>query len=190
MFYTSGLWSAGTVFLLMHPFSKKSLFISLETKQLLICLTSYYIQWFCARHCSPGLIMMDVLHWGLPSPIPLNDRNISMQAIQPSKCIKVFPSVPPLFDVKTPPFLCIYLKVFTHTWLSVFSLFYDFIIFYYEWKLSILHISEFWLFKRMIKQDLINCHVCWKFGKNITTNKHNISYERRKKKNMINTRSV
>ena len=125
MFYTSGLWSAGTVFLLMHPFSKKSLFISLETKQLLICLTSYYIQWFCARHCSPGLIMMDVLHWGLPSPIPLNDRNISMQAIQPSKCIKVFPCVPPLFDVKTPPFLCIYLKVFTHTWLSVFSLFYD-----------------------------------------------------------------
>ena len=24
----------------------------------------------------------------------------------------------------------------------------------------------------MIKKDLINCNVCWKFGKIITTNKH------------------
>lgn len=51
----------------MHNFSKKKkgLFISSETKQLLICLTTSSIQWLALRQCSRSLIVMDVLHCGL-----------------------------------------------------------------------------------------------------------------------------
>lgn len=118
----------------MHNFSKKKgLFISSETKQLLICLTTSYIQWLALRQCSRSLIVMDVLHCGL--------FHLFYKMIETSECtcmcllyVGVCNTIHAQSATKfclrsaivlmlnTPVFRQRPLGIFTHTWLSVFSL--------------------------------------------------------------------
>lgn len=118
----------------MHNFSKKKkgLFISSETKQLLICLTTSSIQWLALRQCSRSLIVMDVLHCGLFHLFPQNDRNIwmymhvfvSMCATQSMHVVqqKFRMRSAIVLMLNSPVFRQRPLGIFTHTWLTVFCL--------------------------------------------------------------------
>lgn len=120
----------------MHNFSKKKkgLFISSETKQLLICLTSSSIQWLAVRQCSRSLIVMDVLHCGLfhlfHKMIGTSEYTCMCLCVCQYVCNTIHARsatkiayVPPLFWCWTAQvFRQRPLGIFTHTWLTVFSL--------------------------------------------------------------------
>lgn len=116
----------------MHNFSKKKkgLFISSETKQLLICLTSSSIQWLAVRQCSRSLIVMDVLHCGLFHLFyKMNVRAcvcvyVSMCATQSMHVVqqKFRMRSAIVLMLNSPVFRQRPLGIFTHTWLTVFSL--------------------------------------------------------------------
>lgn len=117
----------------MHNFSKKKkgLFISSETKQLLICLTNFFsIQWLALRQCSRSFIVMDVLHCGL--------FHLFYKMIETSECTcmclcvcqyvcntihaRSATKVSHVLMLNSPVFRQRPLGIFTHTWLTVDSL--------------------------------------------------------------------
>lgn len=120
----------------MHNFSKKKkgLFISSETKQLLICLTTSSIQWLALRQCSRSLIVMDVLHCGLFHPfykmIGTSECTCMCLCVCQYVCNTIHARSATKFCMRSaivlmlnsPVFRQRPLGIFTHTWLTVFSL--------------------------------------------------------------------
>lgn len=120
----------------MHNFSKKKkgLFISSETKQLLICLTTSSIQWLALRQCSRSLIVMDVLHCGLfhlfYKMIETSECTCMCLCVCQYVCNTIHARSATKFCLRSaivlmlnsPVFRQRPLGIFTHTWLTVFSL--------------------------------------------------------------------
>lgn len=120
----------------MHNFSKKKkgLFISSETKQLLICLTTSSIQWLALRQCSRSLIVMDVLHCGLfhlfYKMIGTSEYTCMCLCVCQYVCNTIHAHSATKFRMRSaivlmlnsPVFRQRPLGIFTHTWLTVFCL--------------------------------------------------------------------
>lgn len=120
----------------MHNFSKKKkgLFISSETKQLLICLTTSSIQWLALRQCSRSLIVMDVLHCGLfhlfHKMIGTSECTCMCLCVCQYVCNTIHAHSATKFCLRSaivlmlnsPVFRQRPLGIFTHTWLTVFCL--------------------------------------------------------------------